>query len=134
MSSKISFEKLYQYLLIILAFLMPLTVAGANFIIVIICSIWLLSGSYAKKIKKIFDSKLMIASIIFFLIHVLGLIWTKDLNWGLHIVHKMWYFIGLWPILYVIVRKKYIPLYISSFLLAISILLSFKIFFSVLVG
>jgi len=134
MSSKFSLEKLYQYLLVILAFLMPLTVAGANLIIVIICSIWLLSGSYSIKIKKIFESKLMIASIIFFLLHIVGLIWTKDLNWGFHMVHKMWYFIGLLPILHVIVSKKYIPIYISSFLLAISIteLVSYLIWFEII--
>ncbi|MDC0981535.1 O-antigen ligase family protein [Candidatus Pseudothioglobus singularis] len=33
----------------------------------------------------------------------------------------MWYFIGLFPILYTIVRKDYISHYISAFLLAISI-------------
>ncbi|MDC3262000.1 O-antigen ligase family protein [Candidatus Pseudothioglobus singularis] len=76
----------------------------------------------------------MIASILFFFIHVVGLIWTEDLLWGLHIVHKMWYFIGLLPILYTIVRKDYIGHYISAFLLAISIteVFSYLVWFEII--
>mgnify|MGYP000571913692 CR=1 FL=1 len=121
MVENLSINKAYQYLLIILAFLMPLTVFGANLIIVIICVLWLFSGDYASKFNQIINNKLMIASILFFFIHVVGLIWTEDLLWGFHIVHKMWYFIGLFPILYTIVRKDYISRYMSAFLLAISI-------------
>jgi len=121
MVENLSINKAYQYLLIILAFLMPLTVFGANLIIVIICVLWLFSGDYKSKFNQIINNKLMIASILFFFIHVVGLIWTEDLSWGVHIVHKMWYFIGLFPILYTIVRKDYISHYISAFLLAISI-------------
>ena len=117
----LSINKTYQYLLIILAFLMPLTVFGANFIIVIICLLWLFSGDYKSKFDQIISNKLMLASIVFFLLHVVGLLWTEDLIWGLHIVHKMWYFLLLFPVLYTIVRKDYISHYISAFLLAISI-------------
>jgi O-antigen ligase len=56
------------------------------------------------------------------------------LAWGLHIVHKMWYFIGLFPILYTIVRKDYISHYISAFILAISIteVCSYLVWFEVI--
>jgi O-antigen ligase len=121
MFKNVNLDKTFQFLLIILAFLMPLTVFGGNLIIVIICFLWLFSGNYKSKFNQIINNKLMIASILFFFIHVVGLIWTEDLPWGLHIVHKMWYFIGLFPILYTIVRKDYISHYISAFLLAISI-------------
>jgi O-antigen ligase len=114
-------DKTYHYLLISLAFLLPLTVFGANLVIVLICVIWLISGDYKSKLIQISNSKLMIASILFFCVHVIGLLWTEDMNWGLHIVHKMWYFIGLLPILYTIVKKECIGKYISSFLFAISI-------------
>tara|TARA_B110000261_G_C13067453_1_gene350694 strand:- start:623 stop:1822 length:1200 start_codon:yes stop_codon:yes gene_type:complete len=121
MLKKINLENFYQSLLIILAFLMPLTVFGANLIIVVICIIWLFSGRFKSKLYKIFNSKLMVASIVFFCIHVVGLLWTDDLSWGLHIVHKMWYFILLFPILFTVVKKDYIKYYISAFLLAITI-------------
>jgi len=121
MFNNLNLDKTFQFLLIILAFLMPLTVFGGNLIIVIICTLWLFSGNYKSKFDQIINNKLILASIVFFCIHLVGLLWTEDLAWGLHIVHKMWYFIGLFPILYTIVRKDYISKYIFAFLLAISI-------------
>jgi len=120
-SGKINLEKAYHILLIALAFLMPLTVFGANAIVGLICILWAISGHYKEKYRIILSSRLMIASIFFFTIHVLGLIWTEDMEWGLHIVHKMWYFIGLFPILFTIIKKHNIFKYVAAFLLAISI-------------
>jgi O-antigen ligase len=121
MLRKFDLELIYQYLLIALAFLMPLTVFGGNLIIVLICFIWLLSGRYKEKLRQILKSKFLIYSIIFYLLHVVGMLWTEDLEWGLHMLHKMWYFILLLPILFTIVDKDYINKYIQAFLLAISI-------------
>tara|TARA_B100000795_G_C22786748_1_gene434984 strand:- start:1231 stop:2253 length:1023 start_codon:yes stop_codon:yes gene_type:complete len=61
------------------------------------------------------------ASIIFYALHLVGLLWTEDFSWGIHILHKMWYFLLFFPILYSITKRKYIKYYISSFLLAISL-------------
>jgi O-antigen ligase len=121
MLGSFNLDKTYHFLLMALAFLLPLTVFGGNTIIVIICILWVISGDYKSKFNQVISNKLLVASIIFFCIHVVGLIWTEDMTWGLHIVHKMWYFIGLFPILYTIVRKKYIGQYIGAFLFAISI-------------
>jgi len=121
MIKNLTLDKTYQFLLIILAFLMPLTVFGANVIIVVICLLWLFSGNYKSKFYQIINNRLMLASIVFFCLHLVGLIWTEDLTWGLHIVHKMWYFLLLLPALFTIVRKDYIKHYISAFLLAIAL-------------
>ena len=134
MLQKFDLEKTYQLLLISLAFLMPLTVAGANLIIVIVCVLWLLSGNYRAKFNQIIRSKLMIASLVFYLLHVVGMIWTDDFMWGIHILHKMWYFLLLLPILFTLVRREYIGRYISAFLLAISIteVCSYLVWFEVI--
>ncbi len=134
MLGSFNLDKTFQFLLIILAFLMPLTVFGGNLIIVIICVLWLFSGNYKSKFDQIINNKLILASIVFFCIHLVGLLWTEDLAWGLHIVHKMWYFVGLFPILYTIVRKDYISNYISAFMLAISIteVCSYLVWFEVI--
>jgi len=134
MIQRINLEKTYQYLLICLAFLLPLTVSGANTIIVFICLLWLISGNYKSKFLEIFQSKLMISSLVFYLIHLFGMIWTEDLNWGLHILHKMWYFILFFPILYTIVKEEYITKYIGAFLLAILVteVCSYLVWFEVI--
>jgi len=134
MSASFNLEKTYHFLLAALAFFLPLSVFGANFVIVLICLFWIFSGEYKIKFRKIKQSKLMIASVMFFLIHVLGLIWTEDLRWGLHVTHKMWYFIGLFPILFTIVKRDQFRKYISIFLFAILIteVLSYLIWFELI--
>jgi len=134
MLERFDLEKTYQYLLIALAFLMPLTVSGANIIIVFICFLWLFSGDYIAKYHQIMSSKLMIASILFYCLHVVGMLWTEDVQWGLHILHKMWYFLLLFPILFNIVKRKYIKYYVIAFLLAIALteIVSYLVWFEVI--
>jgi O-antigen ligase len=134
MFNNLSLEKIYQYLLISLAFLMPISVFGANLIIVIIVVLWLLSGSYKHKIKQIISSKFLLASIFFYCLHIIGMLWTNDLYWGLEILHKMWYFILLLPVLFTIVIKKNIKYYIIAFLAAIALteLISYLIWFELM--
>jgi len=133
MKEQFFLSKVYQFLLVFLAFLLPLTVFGANLIIVLIVLIWLFSGNYKLKYRKIMSSKFLIASGLFYLLHVVGLIWTSDLKWGFEMLHKMWYFILLLPVLYTIVQKKYIKYYISAFLVAMSFseLVSYLIWFEI---
>ena len=112
---------------------MPLTVSGANSIIVVICLLWLLSGDYKAKYNQIISSKLMIASIAFYCLHVIGMLWTEDLQWGLHMLHKMWYFLLLFPILFNIVQRKDINYYLIAFLLAIALteIISYLVWFEI---
>ena len=79
---RFNLEKSYQYLLIALAFLMPLTVSLANTIIVIIVLLWLCSGDYKSKYNEIIGNKLMISSIVFFIVHVFGMFWSHGLQWA----------------------------------------------------
>jgi O-antigen ligase len=67
-------------------------------------------------------------------LHVVGLIWTSDVEWGIHIVNKMWYFFLLLPILYSIVIRENIDKYVNSFLLAILVtqILSFLVWFEII--
>tara|TARA_B110001454_G_scaffold202085_1_gene208944 strand:- start:18 stop:239 length:222 start_codon:yes stop_codon:yes gene_type:complete len=69
---RFNLEKTYQYLLVALAFLMPLTVAGANLVIVIIMLLWLCSGDYKTKYNEI-----------------IGMFWTEDLEWGFHVLQRV---------------------------------------------
>ena len=134
MQTKLKLHKFYQYSLVLLSFLSVLTVFGANAVVVIIVLTWLLTGDYKSKYNEIISNKFLIASIIFFLLHVLGLLWTEDFKWGLHIVHKMWYFLLLIPVLHSIADRKYIKHYIFAFLLAIAIteIFSYLIWFELI--
>ena len=89
MQERFNLEKTYQYLLIALAFLMPLTVSLANAIIVIIVLLWLCSGDYKSKYNEIISSKLLISSIVFYILHIIGMFWTEDLEWGFHVLQRV---------------------------------------------
>jgi len=133
-SKKNNLDQIYQYLLISLAFVFPLTVAGGNLIIGIIVLIWLLSGNYKVKFNQIINNKLAVLSILFFSLHVIGLIWTDDIKWGLTIVKKMSDFLFLLPILLTITKREYIKYYISAFILAMTLteMLSYLVWFEVI--
>ena len=61
MPESFNLDKTYQYLLIALAFLLPLTVFGGNVVVVLIVVLWLISGNYKNKLNEIFSNKLMIS-------------------------------------------------------------------------
>jgi len=99
---------------------MPLTVFGTNLIIINICVLWLCSGNYKNKFYQLINNKLIIVSMVF----MPPFSWTilvRRFEMGLHIVHKMWYFLLLLLILFTIVVKENIRLYIAAFLLAIAL-------------
>ena len=116
--SESSLDKLYQYLILSLAFFFPLSVAIGNLIIAIIVILWLVSGNYKEKFLKISNNRLALLSIAFFVVHLVGLLWTDDLSWGFVILKKMWDFLLLFPILLTITRKQNVPQFINSFLLS----------------
>ena len=110
--------------------MLPLTVAGTNLILVLILTLWLLTANFKEKFKFIFSNKVCIASILFFFVHLVSLLWTEDLEWGLVIIKKMLDFAITLPILFTIVKKDQIEGYIDFFLLAIliSVLISLGMF------
>ena len=134
MLGRFNIDKTYQYLLILLAFLMPISVSLANSVIVIIVLLWLFSGNYHSKFTQILSSKLLLASLFFYSAHILGMLWTDDLAWGFTILHKMWYFLLLLQVLSNIVKKEYIKLYIFAFLLAMALteILSYLVWFEII--
>ena len=134
MIDNFSVDKTYKYLLLLLAFLLPLTVFGANVVIVFIVVLWFFSGNYRSKYTQIISSKLLLASLIFYGLHILGMLWTSDLSWGFKILHKMWYFLLLLPILFTITKKEYFSKCVTAFTFAILLteIMSYLIWFELI--
>ena len=114
-------DRIYQYMFITALFLLPLTVQGNNIVMWLISIIWLCSGNYVEKFQKVKNNKLALASVVFFLVHLLGILWTEDIAWGLEIIRKMLPFLLVLPIFLTITKKEYADYYIGAFLIAISI-------------
>ena len=99
-------DRVYQYLFVGSIFLLPLTVLGNNIFIWVTVLIWLFSGNYIYKIQSIKENNLALASIAFFIMHLLGLLWTEDFFWGLEMTRKMLPFLFILPIFLTIARKE----------------------------
>jgi len=110
--------------------MLPLTVAGTNLTLILILTLWLLTANFKEKFKFIFSNNICIASILFFFVHLVSLLWTEDMEWGLVALKKMLDFAITLPILFTIVKKDQIDGYIDFFLLAIliSVLISLGMF------
>jgi O-antigen ligase len=114
-------DRIYQYLFIGSIFLLPLTVLGNNIFIWATVIIWLFSGDYQNKLYEIKNNKVAIASISFFSIHIIAMLWTENLGWGFEMTRKMLPFLFVLPIFLTIAQKQNINYYLYSFLIAIAI-------------
>lgn len=122
-----------SYLMIMLGFFLPLSVSIATIILGLILLFWLYEGKFSQKLSTIKNNPITYAFLAFFFVHVLGLLWTENLEWGLHIVGKEWRILAL-IILITITKKEHIKYYITSFLLAMSLseIISYSIWFKII--
>jgi len=129
-----NFEKANHFLMILLGFMMPLTVAGGNIILLLIVFLWILSGNILQKIKEISINPLIKISWIFYLTFLLGLIWTDDIQWGFLMLKKMIDFGVFLPILMSVSKTEHIKYYIAAFLssIALTVFLSYGIWFELI--
>ena len=130
---KSNVENINAYLLIAFAFILPLSVAIANIIGAFIIIFWLLRGSFKSDWNELKTNKVILAVLAFYLLHIIGLLWTEDMQWGVHILKKETKFLLL-PIFMLFVKKEHIKYYIYAFLTAITIseLLSYSIWFEII--
>lgn len=128
-------NEINNYLLIVFAFSLPISVAVTNLIIAFIIILWIIRASFKDDYNELKTNKLIVAVFLFYLLHILGLLWTEDLEWGFHILKKETKFLVL-PILMLFVRYEHIKYYITSFLLAmvLSVLLSYGIWFEIIIN
>ncbi len=127
-------DKTYQYLLIFYGLIFPLSAQFGDIIQSLIVIIWLFSGNYRQKWQQTISNKLAVASIIFFMVNLIGLLWTYNIDWGIHIIGKIWYYLLILPIFINIAKKPFIKYYISAFILAMTLseLLSYMIWFELI--
>jgi O-antigen ligase len=112
--------KLNSYLIIALMFCIPLSTAMGSIISGLVLIFFLIHGDYKNQFNIIKSNRVAIASLLFFGLHLVGLIWTFDMEWGLHIVKKEWKFLML-PIFMMYVRSEHVKYYIYAFISAMTI-------------
>ena len=130
---KSKIDDVNSYLLIAFAFFLPLTVVGGNLFAVLIFLFWLIKADFKNDFHKLKNNTVVIAVMLFLALHIIGLLWTEDLHWGLHILKKELKFLWL-PIFMLFIKKEHIKYYIYAFLLAMTIaeVSSYAIWFEII--
>ena len=120
-------------LLILFGISLPLSVATNNILGVLMILFWLYKQEYAFTWRIVRNSKVSMAVLLFIALHAVGLLWTEDMAWGLHMLSKEWKFL-LIPIMMTFVKREHIRYYISAFLFSMSIseILSYMVWLEVI--
>ena len=72
---KITLHKVQGFLLILLAFFMPISIFVTDLLIFTISIVWLIEGNVKNKLQTIFSSNWMLSVIALFLLYIVGLLW-----------------------------------------------------------
>jgi len=73
---------LYFFALCLMFISLPLSKFGMSLAQFILAGTWLIEGKYVTRIKQVFADRLFLILASVFLLHILGLIWTTDYNYG----------------------------------------------------
>ena len=126
-------EKVNSYLIIVLIFFIPFSTAIGSILSAIILSLWLIHGRFKDQYKSLKSNKVVIVSLMIIVMHAIGLLWTSDLDWGLHMLRKQWKFLMI-PVFMIYIKKEHIEYYFYAFVLAMSLseLISYGIWFELI--
>lgn len=126
-------ENIKSHLLTIFGFLLPLSVALGNIVAVIIVLLWLAKGNRKADWEQLKRNPVVISVLCFYLLHIIGLFWTQDIESGFHILKKQ-SIVLLLPVFMSFAKKEDTKRYIFSFLfaIAITIVISFAIWLQVI--
>jgi O-antigen ligase len=130
---KTRLHNLNSLLLIAFGFVLPLSVALANIIALLIVLLWLMQANFRNDVNKLRNNTLVRAILAFWLLHLIGLLWTSDLSSGLQIIAKESILLLL-PIFMMVLSIEYRERAIGAFMasMLLSCTLSFLMWFQVI--
>ncbi len=108
-------------LLILFAFALPLSTSVTSILAILLILTWIASGKLFQRITTLSQNPVVIAVLLYIALYAIGLLWSENLDWGLHILKKQWKLL-LFPIFLSLAQKKHIRYYLAAFVTAILIL------------
>lgn len=126
-------SEILNYLIVMYAFLLPISRAGIVLFTALIFIVWLFKSSIKDDIKFLFKSKFATLLLLFVIYSFIGLLWSSNLDEGVNYAIRYWYYLPMFVIA-TSLKKEYLNATISAFLLSmlISEILSFGIFFELI--
>jgi O-antigen ligase len=125
-------QKMNSLLLVVFAIVLPMWIAPSYIIAGLICLFWLLQGNLKNDFKKIRNNKLVWAIVAYFLLHIVGLLWTENFAEGPNKVARASLFL-LVPVFMMVLKEEHVEAIIWSFLLSmmLSCIFSLIIYFGI---
>ncbi len=135
--SNINKEKLRKsnsYLLILIAFSLPLSIALPSILTAILIINWLLIADFKHDFNCLKKNKVVLTSLGLYLLALVGLLWSQSITLGLTYTLAKESRLLLIPLYMLFARKEHLKYYIYAFLLAMSIseITSYAIFFHII--
>ena len=109
-----------SYLLLAVVFSLPISTAASNIFTALLLMGWLARGDFARDWRCVRGNRVALAGLCFFALHVVGLLWTEDLEQGWAQIRKEWKFLLL-PVFFVCVRSEHIERYCTAFIAALAL-------------
>jgi len=124
---------LNSYLLMLLMFVIPITVAGSNIVAGLILLLWLFEADFSRKWDELKENPLFWAFGAYFLIFPVSLLWTQNMEWGFRILEKHLLYL-YFPIFLTVVQKEHMKLYIGAFVasMTFSEMISYLLWFELI--
>ena len=130
---KTKLHNLNSLILIAFGFVLPISVSLANIFGLLIFLLWLMQANFRNDIDKLRNNMFVKAILAFWLLHLIGLLWTTDLTSGIQVIAKESLLLLL-PIYMMVFTRKSTETAIGAFMgaMLISCALSFLMWFHVI--
>jgi O-antigen ligase len=123
-----------SYILILIAFSLPLSIALPSVLTAVLIINWLLIRDFKYDINCLKANKVVLTSLSLYIFAIIGLLWSRSIELGITYTLAKESRLLLIPIYMLFAKKEHIKYYIYAFLLAISIseVFSYAIFFHII--
>ncbi len=135
MTQALKDPKIINYVILLYAFSIPLSLELIRALAIAIIILWVMQPDFKSKAASIKQNRFFISIGILLLILSVSLLWTDgdNIKFGVKYITRYWYILPMFAI-YTSMDKKYIPLALSAFLagMLVSELVSYGIFFNLI--
>jgi len=108
---KISIENYINYLLVLYAFVVPISRAGISILTALVFILWLFTDNFKLCIKKFKSNKIILYLVLYMCFAILSLLWTDDVNSGINYIRRYWYFLPI-LVMATTLKKEYMKFYL----------------------
>ena len=127
--------KIINYLIVLYALMIPLSLDVLRTAAILMIIFWIREGAFRQKFSELKKQPLFIALFFMISLLLLSLLWTdyENLRTGVKYITRFWYLLPMF-VIFTSIDKKFIPIALSAFLtgMLISELVSYGIFFELI--